>query len=202
MSSPYALTTTLAVLVALAFKASYGFAQTASSQSLPVLGTISLATGDITATTKLKSSTAINQPVPSKPVTAQQIKPVAKMASIIDAPAEAEKQSALSPTTSVRRVETEMPLVSEGLPLENPELKNKAINSSNELTYNSPQFTIRISTPFVNPQLIDKPSSNIEIIGQDIYLKPKTGQAIGIYITDAVSRQTVFLTLVPKNTSQ
>ncbi len=172
-----------------------------------VLGTISLTTGEITAAPKPKTpitpvvakdvAQKADAPVPAKA-------PAVKIIRLVPAPAEAEKQI-IMPPAPVKRAESEVMPGIGTMPGENPELKNKVVKNSNErneVAYISSQFTNRISTPFTNPQVIDKSNSEIEIVGQDIYLKPKTNEPIGIYITDESSRQTISLTLVPKNIPQ
>ena len=205
MRNAYTYSAKLAALLALAFAFSYGEAQTAPTQPLPVLGTISLTTGEITAAPKPKAPAALAQQTTSKQVATPQSKPAVKLIHLVAAPAEAEKQITLPPAPAPRRVEAEVLPGIGVMPGENPELKNKVVKNSNErneVAYISSQFTNRISTPFINPQVIDKSNSEIEIVGQDIYLTPKSSEPIGIYITDEGSRQTISLTLVPKNIPQ
>ena len=81
-------------------------------------------------------------------------------------------------------------------------IRNKAVKAGvdrNEIIYVSVDYTNRISTPFLNPQVIDKSDSDIQIIGQDVYIKPVSVKPIALFITDEMARQTISLTLVPKN---
>lgn len=197
--------TRLALLLAIALYGDVGMAQNVPSQALPVLGSISLTTGEITVAPKQKSL-VVAQTLSEKPVQPAQTKAVpVKLIRLVAAPVEAEKQITLPPAPPPRRMEAETLPGIGTMPGENPELKNKVVKNSNErneVAYISSQFTNRISTPFINPQVIDKSNSEIEIVGQDIYLKPKSNEPIGIYITDEVSHQTISLTLVPKNIPQ
>lgn len=88
------------------------------------------------------------------------------------------------------------------MPGENPDLKNKVIKAGsqrNEISYISSSFINRIATPFRSPRVIDQSGADIRVDGSDVYVKPSTALPIAIYIVDDVSRQTISMTLVPKN---
>lgn len=71
--------------------------------------------------------------------------------------------------------------------------KTEVIDISNE-------FQNRISTPFAVPKVIDQSKSNIEKLGQSIYIKPVDSSPITIFITGSSPNDPVIsLTLVPKS---
>lgn len=81
-------------------------------------------------------------------------------------------------------------------------VRNKSVKAGvdrNEMLYIAIDYANRISTPFLNPQVIDKSDSDIQIVGQDVYIKPVSVKPIALFITDDTARQTISLTLVPKS---
>jgi conjugal transfer pilus assembly protein TraK len=169
---------------------SSSYSQDSGTPERPLLGTISLKTGAITAnspTTKDDSDTQ---------------KGGVKTLKLRPAPP-ASNEVMLPPPP--KRIEADVFPGIGIMPGDPPELKNKVVKNSNErneIVYISLQFPNRISTPFLNPQVIDKSNAGIEIVGSDVYVTPKSNEPIGIYITDEAARQVISLTLVPKNIPQ
>jgi conjugal transfer pilus assembly protein TraK len=88
------------------------------------------------------------------------------------------------------------------IPGENPAFKNKVVKGGterNEMSYISATFVNRIATPFLRPRVIDQSGSDIKVDGSDVYVKTNSTLPIAIYIIDDASRQTISMTLVPKN---
>ena len=56
----------------------------------------------------------------------------------------------------------------------------------------------RIATNFVKPDLVDDGTSEVQVIGSNIFLTPKATQPFGIFIVDSATGATVSLTLVPR----
>ena len=75
----------------------------------------------------------------------------------------------------------------------------QAQNGVNEMVVVSSFMPNRISTPFIDAQVIDFSKTDFRVVGGDVYLVPKTKEPIGLFIRDnKPGSQTIALTLVPK----
>ena len=69
----------------------------------------------------------------------------------------------------------------------------------NEVVYLSTTMPNRIATPFSKPKVIDVDAVDWKVVGQDVYLIPKTKDATGVFITDEAPGSSVAsLTVIPK----
>lgn len=71
-------------------------------------------------------------------------------------------------------------------------------NGVNEVVNLSSSFVNRIATPFRNPVIVDAANTPIQTVGSDVYVTPKSGKPVGLYIINGENKQQVIsLTIIP-----